>query len=396
MILEAGKLWFFAVNIGRILSLLVIILTFFLVTRVLCSSVCWAASGKLDMIRERIHYLKSVPLKDRHQKLIAILDLASFLAFIGVDPKLIPGARLYSTELIDWNSMGLKRPDLIVELKDCSFLIIEFQSTADNRDIFRFASYHDLLAEQLMTRFKRFKLIPPIRVIVVYPATIRFRPSASYPHKDMSRAAQDCSSFTITQIFLADLLDIEDIVKKVRAALKKWDSKGALPLSKLELTKWFLASLGKTPDDPLKALEAIEEYLRTGRYMAKKARDPRLLFRTICGVLARRKFAAENIIFKFMEVLFKMGFSDAVFMDAWTNGKYTQDMEAKAAAEAKFATAEAKLAAAEAEKAALRTTVVLSVLALHDNNKSVEEISSTLKLKKAEVLRILKKNSNGR
>jgi uncharacterized membrane protein len=116
--------------------------------------------------------------------------------------------------------------------------------------------------------------------------------------------------------------------------------------------------------------------------------------------MARRNVSKLETIYKFLEVALNMDFNNAKFFDEFTNGQYSKDMEAFATEKAAALEAE-KAAAVEAEKAAaveaeMAAVITIAVMALYAENKSPKEISLTLKLEEAEVLRILKNNGNGK
>ncbi|MDR1036763.1 MAG: hypothetical protein LBT40_09365 [Deltaproteobacteria bacterium] len=422
---RGGKALFSGCYIGGMVSwhdCLVGILLAFLIMRLLSSSVCRAADAGNDLIWVRIGFLETLPLKDYYQKAIASLALESLLTILGVDPVLIKGAESLNTEFFGWD-MKLSRPDLIVRLNDGSILIIEFQSTANDHDLFRFQRYVMLVAEKILKQTKGLKTIPRIEVIVVYPATIGDHPHPHYPYE--AHDARDCVTVTLTQVFLEYLFGMNETADKFQDILDTCDGNGVLSLSQIEMTEFFLSALGTTPEDHSKALEVTEKYLTVGRNLAEKARDPSILFMTICGVMAHKNIANPATIYKFMEGLLNMNFDDVKFMDGWTGGKYSLAInnnklltemnfalternaalvEEKATAVAEFqaekADWQAEKADWQAEKADWQaekaTLASIAVRSLHAENKSTEEISETLNLEEAEVLRILKSNGNGR
>ncbi|MDR1038555.1 MAG: hypothetical protein LBR80_00010 [Deltaproteobacteria bacterium] len=85
--------------------------------------------------------------KDGFLKYLADRDFRSFLLFLGKPPQLVEGAVQLKTELTGLG-MGIRRPDRLYRSGDGSFLILEFQSTADDLDIFRFLVCSAMLAAE--------------------------------------------------------------------------------------------------------------------------------------------------------------------------------------------------------------------------------------------------------
>jgi hypothetical protein len=89
-------------------------------------------------------FLKRLADRDRHP----------FLLFLGIPPaRLVEGSVQLKTEPAG-RDRKIRRPDRVYRSGDGSILVIEFQSTADDIDLYRFPKYTFMLAVEHSERNK--------------------------------------------------------------------------------------------------------------------------------------------------------------------------------------------------------------------------------------------------
>ncbi|MDR1167090.1 MAG: hypothetical protein LBO66_14710, partial [Deltaproteobacteria bacterium] len=215
--------------------------------------------------------------KDEFQKYLIRTEEKSLFKYLAAKRESTKGATPINVELTA-PTVAIRRPDYVFRMGDGSLWVIEFQSTARNLDIVRFLEYATLLASQ----YSNNKGLAPVKVTVVYAASVRGRPWQFYPSESLMGAKS--LNFTLDQIFLKDQIDMTKLVRELNAEIDGHElGVGKFTLSERRRAEFFLAPLGKIPRDPM---PLFKEYLDLAVKLAQMANDPKILAMAFYGVQA--------------------------------------------------------------------------------------------------------------
>ncbi|MDR1041911.1 MAG: hypothetical protein LBR80_17450 [Deltaproteobacteria bacterium] len=325
--------------------------------------------------------------KDIFLKFLAYTDHPSLMRALNIPSHFIEGSVPLNTE-VPILGKSLRRLDCAFLTRDKSILIIEFQATANHRDIIRFLEYAAALAVKYSKEFGRFV---PVYVTVVYLGGVKKLPRRSY--QVGTPLLDGHLQLTINQIRLADLLDMAKVVEEASSEIEGWvpdAGDGSLPPW---FTRLLLSVFGRVPDDPG---PTVKKYLGLGHDMSKKTGNSRILLYMLHAVTARDDIADPGVIEQFLEVLETMGYDNFQIADTLSHGtlsKFQEEVKSlKGALKSRDGTVKSLKGTVKSRDAEIAGLKNAAVMAMHAENKSPEEIGSKLKLKMSEVYRILESN----
>ncbi|MDR1038828.1 MAG: hypothetical protein LBR80_01420 [Deltaproteobacteria bacterium] len=349
--------------------------------------------------------------KDMLQKFLMDKFRGPMLQILGISSDIAESAVELNTEILR-PQMELRRPDIMLQMADGSIHIFEFQSTANDYEILRYLDYTSLAVLKFSTKEK----IVPVSITVIYFGGIEKPPRKTL--NDANHQGDGYLQLTVNQIFLDKLIDMAKLVKELKDDITKWEKDGGdFPLPPpLKLTELFLAPLGHIKGEPW---ELTGEYLNLGRILSEKTGDMVIFGTMIYSVMTRGNIVTDDTLDYDMEVFRKMGIKPddniVKLADIMLGGKFsflqesnktmeesyktmeesykTLEEKAKSLEESNKSLVEAtesfgtEIASLNAELDDLKTSAIVS---MHNDKKSVHEISRTLKLKLSEVARVLR------
>ncbi|MDR1166962.1 MAG: hypothetical protein LBO66_14040 [Deltaproteobacteria bacterium] len=291
------------------------------------------------------------------------------------------------------SDMTIRRGDFAVKLADGSILAFEFQSSAEDFDVFRFFIY----GAETVRRNSDKNIFARVRVIAVYSANVTGSPLRRFP----SEAPEDSKfmGLMVEQILLRKLFYMAEFVKKHRAKIEAWEPEmGDFILPEVDIAKMILATQAGIEKESFEELSDV--FLNLAIKLSRITKNYDIVMMVLIGCHARGgplAKKASQIIEKEKKNM-DPGFID--FADMITDGNYSllQKERETLVAENETLAAESKskdgtIETLAAENEDMRKTSAVrarrAVLALRADNKGVEEISEILSLSLAEVGQIL-------
>ncbi|MDR1312475.1 MAG: hypothetical protein LBQ12_01985 [Deltaproteobacteria bacterium] len=352
--------------------------------------------------------------KDIVQKALFKKFPRAVLRLLGFSSEIAGSAKEIGTELFK-PPLSIRRPDIMFVTEDDDVVrLLEFKSSAGKHDIDKAVEYASLAAMDCSPVKNR---VVPSYIMIVYSGGCGSRPEGVFPAGDLKGAGY--LRLDAVQVFLDDRLDFARIAETACGRVNG-QAQGAARRALSDVVRVLLYSgpLGLVPAEPL---GTTEKYLESGRKLALRYLDPDILYNMLLAVVARGNIATEALIAKYMEVLEKMGYDTASFVDGVTGGRYSallQENESKdgtikflegevkskdgaikylegkvKSKDVKIKSKDGKIKSKDGKIKSLRTkytdAIAVAVRAMRKSDMSPEEISAELKIGLSEVLRIL-------